>query len=241
MKNIDLFFYTDSIAFPRLAQQSSQDTFPFLISDFLENRLKIKCNLYIRSLGGGKISQIRRLLIRDTGYFSYHGDKICIAIFNIGIVDCSPQPFTYHLRILSKIPLLNKYLWPSLRTLLRKYRYNLQKIYSFRRTSPYLFSYYFTDMVKRANDSGMVVFSLGTPLTSDQVEYRSPGLRKSIDQYNTLKRKTDLCTHISLDWYDNSHFLDEHHFDNIGHRQVAEKIFSKVSETLDKSSEPRNE
>lgn len=232
MNQIDLFIYSDSIALPRKNLQFSYNTFPFLLADIIKDQLDIKCNIYIRSLGGGKISEIRKLLIRDTGYFSYPRDKVCITIFNVGIVDCSPQPFTYHLRFIAKIPFINRVFWPYLRNFLRRHRRLLQSIYSFRRTSPKLFKYYFADMVRRANDNGMNVFSLATPLTSENAEFRSPGLKKSIDLYNNIKRQNNSCVHIPMDWYLDTNYLDEHHFNNLGHNQVANIIFSELSKFL---------
>lgn len=223
---IHLYFYTDSVAFPRIEDQALEQTWPFLLKDLLEANFGVKVYPCLRGLGGGTISDIRNIFMRDIGYFRGRGgDTASFVIFNTGVVDAAPQPFTFFLRNLVKIPILGPRLWNCLQKYLVPKREFLQKIYSYRRTRPNRFRHIFNQMVRQVNRLEMVAISIDTPLTPVSLEVRSPGLRKSIAEYNAVKRENSIATHVATDWVQDHHYLaDGHHFATEGHRCLADQL-----------------
>lgn len=229
-----LYFYTDSVAFPRLRDQSLDQVWPFLLAERIRTEFGTRVFPCMRGLGGGTVSEIGRILTRDSGYFRAQGESTrSIAIFNIGVVDAAPQPFTYGLRKIATIPRFGPKVWRWLQALLTPHRRLLQRIYSYHRTSPMRFSWCFERMVRQANRSGLQVVSIDTPLTPLSLEQRSPGLRDSIMHYNRLKRACAGAMHLSTDWVRDEHYLEcGHHFNLEGNMQMAEHLFQALRPAL---------
>jgi hypothetical protein len=229
-KKVHLYFYTDSIAFPRIEDQTLEQTWPFLIKDQLEALYGVRVYLCLRGLGGGTIGEISRIFLRDSGYFrGQGGDTVSLLIFNMGVVDASPRPFTYSLRIIGRIPLIGPKLWHYVKVKLNPHRAILQRIWSYKRTPPHRFKYTFDHMVKQVRRLNMAAISIDTPLTPISLENRSPGLRAAIQQYNSLKRANSNATHLAMDWVRDEYYLEDgHHFNVAGHSHLADRLMEVV-------------
>jgi hypothetical protein len=230
LRSIYLYFYTDSVAFPRLRDQSLDQAWPFLLTESLRQELGVPVYPCLRGLGGGTIAEIGQILNRDAGYFrSQDSDTVSIVIFNTGVVDAAPQPVTYALRKIANIPKLGPPVWGWLQAKLTPHRALLQSLYSYRRTPPWRFSWLFDRMVKQAKRAGMIPVSIDTPLTPMSLERRSPGLRDSISLYNEIKHRQLDVMHVPTDWVSEAHFLEcGHHLNQIGHRLLAEELKNTV-------------
>ncbi len=229
-KIVHLYFYTDSVAFPRIEDQALEQTWPFLVKDRLEAEYGVRVYLCLRGLGGGTIGEIRSIFLRDIGYFrGQGGDTVSLVILNTGVVDASPQPFTYCLRIIGRIPLIGPKLWHYVQVPLRPHRAILQRIWSYKRTSPTRFKYLFDHMVRQVGRLNMAAISIDTPLTPTPLEDRSPGLRTAIQQYNALKRANTEVTHVAMDWVRDEYYLEDgHHLTLTGHRLLADRLIDAV-------------
>jgi hypothetical protein len=233
IKYIYLYFYTDSIGFPR-GNQSPAITFPFLLTEILEKNLNLKVYTYIRGMGGGRITEIKKIFDRDRGYLKPEDqDSIAFSIFNVGIVDAAPRPFTYHLRQLAKVPIIGGLFWAYISKILNKYTTAIHKVYSFNLTTPAKFRSSFNRMVVQSLADGIKSISIDTPLTPMILEYRAPGLRKSIDFYNSIKHLNTSALHIRTDWVKDQHYVaDGHHLNDLGHIKLAEQLYKCIESVL---------
>lgn len=225
-----LLFYTDSIAFPRPPNQAPEDTWPFLLQQLIEAENSVRVYPYLRGLGGATIDQVRKIFERDLSYFSHTAkDTECVVLFNIGIVDSAPRPFTYHLKKLAGIPVLGPVIWHFLAPILHRHRTLLQRLSSFRLTSPRKFRELFDDMVAKAAKISDLVISIDTPLTPESLELRSPGLRSSITAYNAIKSQFKAVRHLDMSWVKEEHYLEcGHHLSTEGHSVLANRLYQEI-------------
>ncbi len=229
---IYLYLYTDSVGFPRIDSQSSDVTWPFILADTIEKKYSIKVYVNHRGLGGGLIKDLYNTYKIDSGFFKSNKNSLSFVIFNIGIVDSAPRPFTYPIKKINKIPIVGRLTSDLSRRFLKPHRKILQQIYSYRLTSPRKFERLFSLMVKNVIARDMIPISLDTPLTPLRIEDISPGLRDSIKIYNKLKHKSQI-NHISCNWVNDSHLVDDgHHFNLKGNSQLAEKVFQIIDKKI---------
>jgi len=214
--------------------QEAGDTWPFQLVDRIESAGIAKVYPYIRGMGGATIRDVQKPFLRDLGYFKKQGgDSKTVVIFNMGIVDSAPRPFTHHLKQLSRLPLAGPAIWYVLAPALNRHRALLQRISWFRLTSPRRFQKTFTDMVGKAKRISDLVISIDTPLTPEDLESRSPGLRNSIILYNHLKHQADGVQHVAMDFISEEHYLEcGHHFNKKGHLVLADITFKMVASAL---------
>lgn len=234
LRAIYLYFYTDSVAFPRLHGQSLDKTWPFLLAESLRHELSVPVYPCLRGLGGGAIGEIGKILTRDTGYFrAQEADTGSIVIFNTGVVDAAPQPFTFVLRNIASFPRFGPKVWSWVQARMYPHRALLQRLYFYRRTSPWRFSCLFDRMIRQVRRAGMIPVSIDTPLTPVSLEQRSPGLRDSIVLYNDLKHRQLDVLHIATDWVRDEHYLEcGHHFNLTGHQLLAARLKNSVLTVL---------
>jgi len=235
-KKVYLYFYADSVGFPRL-NQSPDVTWPFLLKDLLERDCKVSVYPYMRGLAGGRIKDIQRIFKRDASYFkAQNEDSFSCVIYNIGVVDAAPRPFTYHLHHLykfAKLPHIGRYISYFLSKVLHPNRRLLQNIHSFRLTAPGEFRERFDQMVRHSNKAGMYPISIDTPLTPVSLEDRSPGLRQSINLYNSLKHLNTTVLHVPTDWVKDEHYLEcGHHFNAAGHQELARRLYLVIRDII---------
>jgi|GEM_PF-1770245 len=235
-KKIYLYFYVDSVGFPRL-NQPPDITWPFLLKDLLERNCNVSVYPYMRGLAGARIRDIQRIFKRDASYFKAQNDNsFSFVIYNIGVVDAAPRPFTYplfHLHKFAKLPLVGRYISLFLSKILHPHRRFFQKIYSFRLTAPETFRERFDQMVSHSHKAGIYPISIDTPLTPVSLEDRSPGLRQSIDLYNSLKHSNTAVLHVPTDWVKDEHYLEcGHHFNEAGHQELARRLYCIIRDMM---------
>ncbi len=229
-----LYFYTDSVGFPNIKEQQPEHTWPFLLKSLIESNSRNIVYSYQRGLGGATIKEISVIFEHDKGYFrSYQDDSISFIIYNVGVVDAAPVPFTYILKNLNKIPYVGSYLWYIVFKIIRPNRAFYQKIFSYRRTGLNKFKYIFNGMVNHSLAVGIVPISINTPLMPSKFERRSPGLNAFIKLYNMVKQDNKSILHLDASWV-NENFLadDGHHFNIKGHKELADRLYQMISKSV---------
>lgn len=235
-KFINLYIYSDSLAFRRLEQpQDISFTYPFVLKELIEARLGIRTNLLLRGGGGADIKRIKEILVRDSGYFGGDHQALNIAILQVGIVDCAPQPFTYLLApMLRKMPIVG----PKLLVKLAKHRSRLQTLCSYTVTSRRRFKKEYNFIVRTCHGAKIRPIAVGLPLPSLAIEQRSPGFRRSASIYNHLIRDVipesfcDIEEQMTESLRESLLLADGHHLTEDGHRFYAENLFDKLQKSL---------
>ncbi len=233
---MNLYIYSDSLAFRRLEQpQDISFTYPFVLKGLIETRLGVKTNLLLRGGGGANIRHIKEILVRDSGYFGGDHQALNIAILQVGIVDCAPQPFTYLLApMLRKIPIVG----PKLLAKLVKQRGRLQTMWSYTATSKSKFKKEYASIVRTCHCAKIRPIAVGLPLPSLAIEQRSPGFRRSASLYNNLIRDVipesfcDIEQQMTESLRESLLLTDGHHLTEEGHRYYADKLFDKLQKSL---------
>jgi hypothetical protein len=224
----------DSLVLPRHFEGLSYaETYPYLIAEELRRR-GVDAHVWMMARGGAPIDQ---LVFVHNEVARYLGVTSGIGIIHVGIVDCSPRPLPYRLRLLvGRLPrgigaMIIRFLHDNRRSL-------LLRGLSFRFTGPDAFrSQYRTLLGRLARDLDRVYAINISPPGSDNAT-RSPGLLESIDRYNGIiselvadQPKATLVdvrtafgriqarpTFVSP--------LDGHHLTREGHRWISETIAS---------------
>lgn len=235
-KFINLYIYSDSLAFRRLEQpQDISFTYPFVLKGLIETRLGIRTNLLLRGGGGADIKCIKEILTKDSGYFGGDHKTLNIAILQVGIVDCAPQPITYLLApTLRKIPIVG----PKLLAKLAKHRRRLQALCSYTVTSRSRFQKEYTSIIRTCHDAKIRPIAVGLPLPLLAIEQRSPGFRRSASLYNQLihdiipESFCDIEQQINESLRESLLLNDGHHLTEDGHRFFAEKLFNQLQKNL---------
>lgn len=235
-KFLNLIVYSDSLAFRRASQPCDLGfTYPFLLKELIENQWGVRVNLLLRGWGGVRINELRHILGRDLGYLRGDSETLTIAVLQLGIVDCAPQPFTYFFAsLLGRMPLLG----PKLLMILGRYRRTLQIFWSYRPTSPSRFKAEYARMVRMCIGSKFRPIGVGMPLPPLDIEDRSPGFRSSVNYYNELIRSIipeSFCDiEGKLSESSRQQFLmeDGHHLTVQGHRLYAEELFGRLAKLV---------
>lgn len=235
-KFINLYIYSDSLAFRRIGQ--SQDisfTYPFILKELIETRLGIRTNLLSRGAGAADIKHIREMLVRDSGYFGGDDQALNIAVLQFGIVDCAPRPITYLLApALRRIPIVGSKILAKL----VKHRRGLQALCSYTATSRSRFKKEYTSIVHICHGAKIRPIAVGLPLPSLSIEQRSPGFRRSANIYNQLIRDVipesfcDIEQQMTESLRESLLLPDGHHLTEDGHRFYAERLFDKLQKLL---------
>lgn len=226
-----LYFYTDSVAFPRKNDQRPEESWPFVLSSIIRREAGCEVFVFIRGLGAARISDLENVVERDRGYFTGQWPStMSFAILNAGIVDAAPRPFSYALKPLAKAPVFGRIFSVLLTKVLHPHRSVLQSLWSYRLTSPARFRRVFARIVAQLGSEGMRVVSIDTPANPASLESRSPGLRASIADYNRIKRSLGGVQHVAMDWIEDEHYLDcGHHLSVTGHQELAQRIWREIA------------
>lgn len=235
-KFINLYIYSDSLAFRRIGQ--SQDisfTYPFILKGLIEARLGIRTNLLLRGGGGADIKHIRKMVVRDSGYFGGDAKVLNIAVLQFGIVDCAPQPITYLLApVLRSVPIVG----PNILARLVRHRRGLQALCSYTITSRARFKKEYASIVHTCHGAKIRPIAVGLPLPPFHIEHRSPGFRRSVSIYNQLicdvipESFCDIEQQMTESLRESLLLPDGHHLTEDGHRLYAEKLFDKLQKHL---------
>lgn len=229
-KFLNLLVYSDSLAFRRPDQpQDVSFTYPFLLKKLIEDKFDINVNLIIRGAGGEDITFLKKNFSRDSGYFG--GDKtvLNVAVFQCGVVDCAPRPFTYiFYPLIRRIP----YFGEKIELFLYRHRRMCQLIFSYSKISLKKFALEYFSIKKISEKSEIKIITVGVPLPPEKIEFRSPGFQKKVKDYNLTISKIvpDYFCNIEKKIKDKNNrdkvlLPDGHHLSVEGHSMYANSIY----------------
>ena len=245
-KIIQIITYSDSTALPRPGFVGPDSTWPqkllhCLQIEFPENKFILEN----RSKGGIKIQEILSLIRSDYSYFSKteftqtNNENYTIVILAAGIVDGSPQPITFKLKLIGKIPYIGPHLWRLLRIPLIKFRPQIQLIWKFTPTNKKRFSKSLESIKKILQKYNGINLIIDTPIPHSQLTNRSPGIHKSIAKFNLIRKKVFEKNDIFLiiktkDFTDDLYISSEdgHHYSNLGHEFISSLLFAEIREKV---------
>lgn len=235
-KFINLYIYSDSLAFRRIGQpQDISFTYPFVLKELVETRLGVKTNLLMRGAGTADVMYIKEALAKDSGYFGGDAKALNIAIFQFGIVDCAPRPITYLLTpVLRMIPIVGQMMLAKL----VRHRRRLQALCSYTFTSKGKFKKEYKDIAYMCHSVDIRLIAVGMPIPPLSIEYRSPGFRRNTSIYNQLIRDVipesfcDIENDMTESLRETLLQPDGHHLTEDGHRFYAEKLFDKLKKLI---------
>ena len=233
---LNLYVYSDSLAFRRAGQ--SQDlsfTYPFVLKELLQAKLGIRANMVLRGGGGSTITDIRGLVVRDSGYFGGAQTAMNIAIIQCGIVDCAPLPITYALApLLRALPLVG----PKILAALVRHRSGIQARWSYTRTSRRRFARDYATIVRTCHACFIRPIAVGLPLPTLAIERRSPGFRRRVVACNDLIRDVlpeqfcDVEQSLTESLRESLLLDDGHHLTEAGHRLYADALLAQIQRCL---------
>lgn len=233
---LNLFVYSDSLAFRRSDQpQDFRFLYPFALKELIESRLGVRANVVFRGAGAASVPHVCAMLVRDTGYIGGDVNTLNIAIFQCGVVDAAPQPFTYALApALRLIPRVGEGI---LRRLV-PYRRQLQTLWSYKPTSARRFVTEYARIVDTCRRFHLQPIAVGMPLPTLAIESRSPGFRQSVAEYNELIRRAipDAFCDVEALFSEATRAdllrEDGHHLTEAAHALYAEALFAKVEQLV---------
>lgn len=239
--------YSDSTAIPRRDLVPLAGTWPEILVSNLRRQNANEIFLLNRSFGGVEFNVLLELFNKDSKYYYNLNSSNCfdfgsICIFTSGIVDGSPRPITYKLKILNKIPFLGNRLWNKIANYLHRYRPWIQSRFSYTPVSLKKYSVDLGKLAEVAKNLNIYVLLMETPTPHSRLELRSPGILKSIFDFNEIKRQTASS-------YENIEFVkvsdsfiedyyisedDGHHFNYEGHLAIAEILTEAILKITNK-------
>ena len=209
----------------------------------LKEKLQQEVFLLNRSFGGYKLHELLSVFRIDMGY--YYDEKSInqnnsktICIFTSGIVDGSPRPITYKLKKLDKVPFIGKYISVKVVGFLHKFRPIIQWKFSYTPVSLDSFASDLSELGNLTKNLDFTLLLIETPCPHAHLESRSPGITKSIREFNALKKdmagKYSNVHYIEFgDSFSNNFYIskeDGHHFNKEGHLFFQEKILNAILE-----------
>jgi hypothetical protein len=227
--------YSDSTSLPRVEFVKPAETWPSFLNSYSDA-------IYVRSRGGITSKQILRMLKEDSIYLSHSSKEYLrtLVIFAFGIVDCAPQPITYRLKIIQRLPFIGRVIWRLIRPTLIKCRKEIQGVLSYRPISPKRFRTNLIKMIESIENPRSQIIVIGTPIPSNFVLNRSPGFFESVILYNKIKEEVS-SKYKNVIFVDMGRFItngyisekDGHHFSEIGHRNFADILLKKLDSKID--------
>ena len=222
-----IIVYSDSTMFPRGKFVTTKHIWPNLLKESADN-------VVIRGMGGITSTEILNLIRRDAMYFSLNEDSVekIIVILAFGIVDVAPQPLTYKLKTIERFPVYGKHIWRVLSLALKPLRPKIQRYLSYQLVPPAKFWKNLLAINNVISNTNCEIILLETPMPSQLVLKRSPGLEKAVVSLNLLKKEFCVSNGLSLiqvpvnppvDYISQE---DGHHFSIAGHKLVASRVVS---------------
>jgi len=185
--------YSDSTALPRINQVPVSDTWPHRLTTNLEEILQKEVFMLNRSFGGYTLHKLLSVFQEDMGY--YHNNKSInknnsksICIFTSGIVDGSPRPITYKIKMLDKIFFFSKSISSKVIGSLHKFRPQIQKKFSYVPVSVSSFAQDLSKLGDLSKNLDLTILLIETPLPHKFLESRSPEITDSIKKFNAIKK-----------------------------------------------------
>lgn len=228
--------YGDSLSLPRKGIVKYNERYFFLIEEWLKNNCKINYfEKKDRAKGAITITELNELYDSDKGYFDFPGD---IVLFQAGIVDCAPRPVKESTKkIISKLPLfiknkIIKYLHDNRSSILKR-----GNVYV--KTEKNVFYNTYKLLINKASVDYKAVYIINICPTNNEIELRSPGIKKNIDAYNAIIQKIISEGNfknvflIDVFHYVKEHYnliddyivkIDGHHITKLTHQLIADKV-----------------
>lgn len=178
-------YYSDSLGLPRPGHVSVSQRYIHLFQTALRNVRDDDLFLVDRSRRGATIDQLFELYSEDEEYYTEGKD---VLVIHEGICDCAPRPIPHNVRkFISRLPGFLKY---RIIAFLHKHRAALLR----RGFAHYLVNAedYETILKKWLTDAAPKfkrIYVLNIAPTNQEIEAHSPGLQKSIGQYNAIIEK----------------------------------------------------
>lgn len=157
------------------------------------------------------------------------GDIEELAILHFGIVDCAPRPIPRPLRFF--LSRLNKSIRSLIVRVIHFVRPYSQRLIFFRFTSPQRFRVIYDDLVRGQLQKNVKVICISIMGPSNEAESQSPGLRRSVQEYNKLiKNVCSVHGATFIEIADDESFLlrDGIHLSNKGHEEIYRLLTDKL-------------
>ena len=236
-----LFVYGDSLALPRAQDGiAAPETFAEQVRAGLTHELAAPVALYNRARGGVPIGVLYKGWAEDATYFG--PVSTAIAIVEAGIVDCAPRPIPPVAR--RAIGLLPTPIRQAAVRVLHSQRSRLLNAGSvWRVTSPQRFERTLHRWLQELAGVASRVYVLNIAPTTEAMEQHSPGLSRSIEQYNEIIARTTANTGENVELVDVHsavraapdglaryvNKVDGHHLTRDGHSMIAGLILARFT------------
>lgn len=180
-KTLKIRFYSDSLGLPRGKEISNNQRYISIFKKYLED-IGYNVEILDRARANYNINDLYQWFSEDNKYFGCNSD---ITIIQEGIVDCAPRPIPKKFRnIVSKLP---KNFRNIIVRFLHNYRPTMQKLgirYYYIIPKDYYNKY--MKLLREASNNSQRVYLFNILPTIDKIEAHSPGLSKSINNYNNI-------------------------------------------------------
>ena len=195
--------YADSLGLPRPGVVNYDERYFSLFLNWFREQAKSETEIVDHSRSNTTIKDLCAWFSEDNRYY---GDKADVIILQNGIVDCAPRPIPRKVRnIISKLP---NFLRKHVIKFLHNHRSKLQNLglkYFLVKPDDFLEEY--KKFLTLASKVAKRVYVFNIVPTNDAVETQSPGLKKSISDYNELITRS-----IKETGFENVHLLDVNKF-----------------------------
>lgn len=180
-KYLQVRLYSDSLGLPRGEEILNHQRYISILKKYFEDSGYI-VDLIDRARANYNINDLYQWFTEDNKYFGSNAD---ITIIQEGIVDCAPRPIPKKIRnIVSKMP---NCIRKSVINFLHNNRSQIQNLgIRYYYITPQVYYDKYMKFVKEASDNSKRVYLFNILPTTDDIEKHSPGLSKSIENYNKI-------------------------------------------------------
>ena len=237
---IKIALYGDSLSMARENIIKNEERYFFmLLSEVKKRNPNALIETIQRSKASISSSEMNYHSLHDSVYYNWQG---AIAIIHLGIVDCSPRPVNIETREkISKLPGLIKKI--AIKYLHRNRRKILLKGKASFVTSISDFKQNYIEILGNIEKLFDYIVIINIAPTNTHTEHRSPGLSKSIQDYNNVIAECvadfqsskikfiDLHSYITTSNESRDNFIvkeDGHHITPLTHKYIYQKIIEFV-------------
>lgn len=180
--NYQIRLYADSLGLPRPGVVSFNERYFSLYIKWFREQIKTEPEIVDHSRSNTTIKDLCAWFLEDNRYYGENADVI---ILQNGIVDCAPRPIPRKIRnVVSQLP---NFLRKQVIKFLHNHRAKLQNLgLKYFLVKPNDFFEEYKKFLKLASKVAKRVYVFNIVPTNDDMEIQSPGLKKSITQYNEL-------------------------------------------------------
>lgn len=180
-KEFTVRFYSDSLGQPRGKDISHDQRYITLLKRFWQKK-HANVEILDRSRGDYNIIDLLKWFKEDNRYF---GERCDILILHEGIVDCAPRPIPQFIR--RCISISPGFIKPTIIKFIHNHRPKMQKIgLKYFYVKPKDYYEYYREFVLLATKISKKVYLVNIAPTNEKTEKQSPGLSKSIKNYNSI-------------------------------------------------------